>query len=84
MKAQAKIIQYTIRGIPAEVDHALRQKAAKRNQSLNQVIVEELSVATAGRLCRADFTDLVGQWTPDASFDKIMAAQRQIDPDKWK
>ena len=84
MSTQAKIVQYTIRGVPREVDRLLRQKAAQRKQSLNQVIVEELSAATAGRRCREDFTDLVGQWTPDPGFDKIIAAQRQIDPDKWK
>ncbi|MDQ2949644.1 MAG: hypothetical protein M3Y27_27530 [Acidobacteriota bacterium] len=84
MKAQAKMVQYTVRGVPREVDRLLRQKAAQRKQSLNQVIIEELSVATAGRRCRADFTDLIGQWTPDANFDKIIASQRQIDPEKWK
>jgi hypothetical protein len=32
----------------------------------------------------ADFTDLVGPWTPDPGFDDIMAAKRDIDADKWK
>jgi hypothetical protein len=31
----------------------------------------------------ADFSDLVGRWTPDPAFDEILAAQRQIDPEKW-
>jgi hypothetical protein len=84
MKRQAREHQYTVRGIPPEVDRALRRKAAHRNQSLNQVIVDELIAATTGSRRRADFTDLVGQWTPDASFDEILTAQRQIDPDKWK
>jgi hypothetical protein len=30
-----------------------------------------------------DFSDLVGRWTPDPAFDEILAAQRQIDFDKW-
>ncbi len=29
-------------------------------------------------------SNLVGQWTPDPAFDEIIAAQRQIDWDKWK
>jgi hypothetical protein len=33
---------------------------------------------------RADFSDLVGRWTPDPAFDEITAAQRQIDLDKWR
>jgi hypothetical protein len=84
MKTQAPI-QYTIRGIPPEVDKVLREKAAKRGLSLNQAVVEELVVATVGRQKKADFSDLVGQWTPDPGFDEIIASQRQvIDLDKWK
>ena len=84
MKSQAREIQYTVRGIPQEVDRALRRKAARRKLSLNQVIVEELTAGTIGGRKRADFSDLAGQWTPDPAFDEIIATQRQIDPDKWK
>ena len=77
-------MQYTIRGVPPEVDRALRQKAAQRKQSLNQVLLEELARATVGKLVKADFTDLVGKWTPDPVFDEIVSSQRQIDKDKWK
>lgn len=84
MKQQAHEIQYTVRGIPQEVDRALRRKAARRKLSLNQVIVEELTAGTIGARKRADFRDVAGQWTPDPAFDEIIATQRQIDPDKWK
>jgi hypothetical protein len=84
MKRQAVSIQYTIRGIPREVDHLLRQKAARSKQSLNQVVLDELTGATLNRKQRADFSGLVGRWTPDPAFDRILAAQRQIDWDKWK
>ncbi|MBI3683353.1 MAG: hypothetical protein HY235_23515 [Acidobacteria bacterium] len=67
--------QLTIRGVPREVDHILRRKAAERNQSLNQVILDELTMATVGRKKRADFSDVAGGWTPDPAFDEIMAAQ---------
>ena len=77
-------VQYTIRGVPAEVDRALRRKAAKRKLSLNQVIVDELTVAAIGERPRADFSDLVGKWSPDPVFDEVLAAQRRIDWDKWK
>jgi plasmid stability protein len=83
MKQQAPI-QYTIRGVPKEVDHALRQRAARRKQSLNQLIVEELTHVAVGERPRADFSDLVGRWTPDPAFDEMLASQRQIDWDKWK
>lgn len=77
-------IQYTIRGVPSEVDRELRKRAAHLKISLNQVVIEELTRATIGRSRKADFSDLVGQWTPDPAFDEIIAAQRQIDWDKWK
>jgi hypothetical protein len=77
-------IQYTVRGVPPEVDRALRKKAAQLKLSLNQLVVDELTRATIGRPRRADFSNLVGQWTPDPAFDEIIAGQRQIDWDKWK
>jgi hypothetical protein len=85
MKAQAKkYAQYTIRGIPPEVDRVLRNKAAQLKLSLNQVIIDELTRITIGRTRKADFSGLVGQWTPDPGFDEVIASQRQIDWDKWK
>jgi hypothetical protein len=84
MSRQARSFRYTIRGVPAEVDHALRQTAAQRKESLNQVIVDVLTLATIGNRQRADFSDLVGRWTPDAAFDEILKSQRRIDWDRWK
>lgn len=84
MKRQACDIQYTVRGIPHEVDRALRRKAAQRKVSLNRIIVEELTAGTTGARKRADFRDVAGQWTPDPAFDDIIAAQRQIDVEKWR
>jgi hypothetical protein len=84
MAKQAPLVQYTTRGIPREVDRTLRKKAVQRKQSLNQVIVEELSRAALGSSRRAHFSDLVGKWTPDPGFDQMIAAQRKIDRDKWK
>jgi hypothetical protein len=84
MKAHAQV-QYTIRGVPPEVDRALRQKAAQRGQSLNQAIVDELVAATVGRKKKTDLSDICGQWEPDPGFDEIIASQRQvIDWDRWK
>jgi hypothetical protein len=84
MSQQAESLQYTIRGVPEEVDRVLRQKAEQRGQSLNQTILNELTVATVGRTVKADFMDVTGDWIPDAAFDEILAGQRQIDWDKWK
>ena len=63
MKLQADTKQYTIRGIPSEVDRALRQKAARRKRSLNQVIVEELTEATLGAKRKmVPLQDVTGGW----------------------
>jgi hypothetical protein len=80
----AKAVQYTIRGISTELDKRLRQIASQRKQSLNQVIVDELTCAVMGHKRYADFSDLVGQWTSDPAFDEIIAAQRQVDLEKWQ
>ncbi|MEP7365490.1 MAG: hypothetical protein ABI972_19730 [Acidobacteriota bacterium] len=84
MSKQADSVQYTIRDVPPEVDQALRKKAARRNISLNRLILDELAQATDQRTPRADFSDLVGRWTPDPAFDEIIAAQRKIDRKKWR
>ncbi len=81
MKVQATHT-YTVRGVPADVDKALRKKAAQRKLSLNQVIVEELSQSVGQK--KADFSDLVGKWEADPAFDEIIASQRKIDWAKWK
>ena len=82
MRKQA--VQYTIRGVPEELDRALRKKASRKKQSLNRLILDELSAAAFGAPKRADFSDLVGKWKPDPGFDEIIASQRQIDWEKWK
>jgi hypothetical protein len=83
MKVQA-FKQYTIRGIPREVDRILRQKAAREKRSLNQLIVDQLTAATIGAKRKTDLSDVTGGWIPDPAFDEILASQRQIDWEKWK
>jgi hypothetical protein len=45
--------------------------------------MDELTLSTSGNPLPADFSDLVGRWTPDSEFDEIIAEQRQIDWSKW-
>ena len=78
-------IQYTIRGIPPEVDAALRRRARQRRISLNQLLVEELSAAGGtGPQRHRRLSDLPGRWHNDPVFDRIVAEQRVIDEDLWK
>jgi len=62
---------------------SIRQKAARRKPTLNRVVLDELTVVAIGGNC-GDFSDVVGRWTPDAAFDEILAAQRQIDGGRRK
>jgi len=84
MKQQAEQVQYTIRGVPREIDRLLRRRASQQKKSLNQVVLEGLAQATVGDTKRADFSDLVGRWTADPEFDKVLASMRQVDREKWK
>lgn len=75
--------QYTIRGLPLEVDRILRERAKASKTSINQIIISELTKATIGRKQLADFSDLVGQWKQDEEFDRVLALHRVIHPDEW-
>jgi hypothetical protein len=80
-----KPVQYTIRGIPAHVDRALRAQAKKERKSLNELAVEALrqSIGESGKVY-TDLDDLIGTWVEDPEFDKIMEEQRQIDEELWR
>ena len=78
-------VQYTVRGVPADVDAALRRRARQRGVSLNRLLVEELAAAGgAGPQRRRKLSDLPGRWRSDPRFDRILAEQRVIDEELWK
>ena len=85
MPAKSRI-QYTLRGIPAEVDQALRKKAREKKVSLNRLLVSELinaSGASSQRTYRS-LKQLPGRWKEDPEFDRALADQRQIDWSLWR
>ena len=79
-------VQYTVRGIPREVDKVLRRRAHQRGISLNRLLIEELSAAGGGLQGRRYrlLKDLGGRWQDDREFDRILAEHRRIDRDLWK
>ena len=79
-------VQYTVRGVPREVDKVLRRRARQRGISLNRLLIEELSAAGGGLQGRRYrlLKDLGGRWQNDREFDRILAEHRRIDPDLWK
>ena len=76
MKPHAK--QYTVRGVSLEVDRVLRERAARQNLSVNQLILNELTKSAIGKKKFADFSDLVGRWQPNTEFDEVLESQRKI------
>jgi hypothetical protein len=80
-------MQYTIRGIPAAVDTALRQRARTAGKSLNEAAIEALidgSGASGVRRRRRDLGAVAGTWKAERSVESALADQDRIDEDLWK
>ena len=80
-------MQYTIRGIPAIVDHAIRERARAAGKSLNEAVVDALAegagVAGTPRK-RRDLGDIAGTWKADKALEAALAAQDRVDEDLWR
>jgi len=79
-------MQYTIRGISASLDLALRERARHEGKSLNQVAVEALAEGlgvSSTRVVRRDLDDISGSWKKDPALEKALAEQDRIDPALW-
>jgi hypothetical protein len=75
-------MQYTLRGIPANVDEALRGRASAESKSLNDAALEALAEGLglgAEDVVRRDLSDIVGIWRKEAAVDAALAAQDQVD-----
>ncbi len=78
--------QYTVRQVPAPLDAALRRKAKRKGQSLNQVLLDTLaeSVGVGEEAARYhDLDALAGTWKKDKAFDDAVKAFDQVDPKDW-
>ncbi len=85
MPAKASV-QYTLRGIPSELDRVLRRKAHQKKISLNRLIIEELTIA-AEVLKERKFRSLAGiqgRWKEDPAFERALKEQRPIDRGLWR
>jgi hypothetical protein len=79
-------MQYTVRGIPAAVDAALRRRARAAGKSLNDVTISALAEASgvSGTVRRRrDLGDLAGTWKAEKAVDAALAAQDQVDEGLW-
>jgi plasmid stability protein len=80
-------MQYTIRGIPPEVDEAVRERAKAEGKSLNDVAVEALAeglgVSGEDRV-RRDLSDVAGSWKRDVGTEAALTAQDEVDEGLWR
>ena len=80
-------MQYTIRGIPAIVDTAIRARARVAGKSLNEAAVDALAEGagvTGAQQKRRDLGDIAGTWKADKALESALAAQDRVDGDLWR
>jgi hypothetical protein len=80
-------MQYTLRGVPAVVDEAIRERAKAEGKSLNEVAVEALADGLGlgdEEIVRRDLSDVVGTWRREAAVEAALAAQDRVDEGLWK
>ena len=80
-------MQYTIRGIPAAVDSALRARARAAGKSLNEAAVDALTEATGlggHRRKRRDLADVASSWKADKAVEAALADQDSVEEDLWR
>jgi plasmid stability protein len=78
----------TIRNIPEEVSAALEREKVRRQESLNQTIIELLrdSLGVTRGERRNGLAALAGTWTEEehARFEQAVAVNEQIDEELWR
>jgi len=80
-------MQYTIRGIPPSVDHALRARARATGKSLNEATVTALTEGagvTGAPRKRRHLGDIAGTWKADKALESALAAQDRVDKALWR
>ena len=87
MKQKAGAAQFTIRGVPARLETALRERARREGRSLNAVVLDSLEAGdgvSVGEIVHEDLDDLIGTWVEDPDFDQAILAQDQVDAQSWE
>jgi hypothetical protein len=78
-------IQYTIRGVPEELDTVLRQEAAEYGKSLNSLLIDK--IAESCKLQQIPRTNglekFAGTWIDDPEFDEAMKDHDIVHPQEW-
>lgn len=81
--------QYTVRGVPPEIEKKIAEEARRKGMSLNRALIsllEEVAGTTAGPEPYTDLDDLCGVWSPAEydRFEESLREQRGIDEELWR
>ena len=82
-----KAMQYTLRGVPSNIDRAARRRAQQEGKSLNAVAMEALARGLGLDAMPVEHTDLdalIGSWREDPAFDAAVADFKRIDEGAWR
>ncbi len=81
-------MQTTIRGIPEDLERALRERARRSGESLNRTMVRLLREAVGLNPSRKkrDLSALAGTWSQEEAdeFDRQLRRSDQIDAEPWR
>jgi hypothetical protein len=80
-------MQYTIRGISAALDLAIRARARRAGTSLNETALEALAEGagvTGSPRKRRDLGGIAASWKADKALESALADQDRVDPDLWR
>ena len=80
-------MQYTIRGITAQIDEAARERAKAEGKSLNDVALQALASGLGlgdEEVVRRDLSDVAGTWKKDAALEGALAARDRVEGGLWK
>jgi len=75
-------MQYTVRGVPPNVDAALRERARVADMSLNQAAIDAMAAGiglTGAPRKRRDLKDIAGTWKVDKVSEAALVSQDQVD-----
>jgi plasmid stability protein len=80
-------VQYTIRGIPEDVDKMIRKRAKREGKSFNKAVVELLEkglfLGKATKSAENVFTRMQKNHVFDKGFYEAIETQSQIDEKLW-
>lgn len=74
-----KAVQYTIRNVPKDVDQYLRRLAGLRDESLNSVIIQELSERVGGDTARTSLAESLDWFIGSGIDSATMRALEEED-----